>query len=118
SKFICPTHETTKMLKSLMRWFRAPLFAGDEDKTRSALLLNVILNTFLIALPILIITTMLGANTPRLGEVIVIVVLAWITIFGTKLMMISGRVVAAAILAVTIIFIATTLVIYNIGTIR
>jgi signal transduction histidine kinase len=106
------------MLKSLMRWFRAPLFAGDEDKTRSALLLNVILNTFLIALPILIITTMLGANTPRLGEVIAIVVLAWTTIFGTKLMMISGRVVAAAILAVTIIFIATTLVIYNIGTIR
>ncbi len=106
------------MLKSMTKWFRPPLFPGDEDKTRSALLLNVILNTFLVALPVLSIAIILGNNTPRFERVLVIVALSWLTIFGTKLIMFSGRVALAGIVAVIIIFIATTLIVYHLGTIR
>lgn len=105
------------MLKTFMSWFRPPFFPGDEDKTRSALLLNVILNAFLIALPIIVLAIMLGSNARR-GQVILIVALAWLTIFGTKLIMFSGRVALAGVMAVIIIFVATTLVLYNLGTIR
>ena len=106
------------MLKLMMRWIRPPFFPGEEDKTRSALLLNVILNTFLIALPILVLAIILGSNTPRTAQVIRIVILAWLTIFGTKLIMFSGRVALAGVMAVIIIFVATTLALYNLGTIR
>ena len=101
-----------------MKWIRPPLFPGDEDKTRSALLLNVILNTFLLALPIFVIAITLGNNTPRPERILLIVVIAWLTIFVTKLIMFSGRVALAGVFAVTIIFIATTLVVYHLGTIR
>ncbi len=106
------------MLKSLTRWLRPPLFLGNEDKTRSALLLNVILNTFLVALPILGVAVALGKNTPRLERVLMILALAGLTIFGTKLIMFSGRVALAGMVAVIVIFIATTLIIYHLGTIR
>jgi signal transduction histidine kinase len=106
------------MPKTVTRWFHPPLFPEDEDKTRSALLLNVILNTFLVALPILIVAVILGGNIPRYERVLAIVIFSWLTIFGTKLIMFSGRVALAGIVAVIIIFIATTLVIYNVGTIR
>lgn len=102
----------------LMRWIRPPFFPDEEDKTRSALLLNVILNTFAVALPVFVLTIILGSNTPRMAQIISIIALAWLTIFATKLIMISGRVAVAGIMAVCIIFIATTLVVYNIGTIR
>ena len=106
------------MLKTLMQWLQAPKFPEDEDKTRSALLLNVILNTFLVALPVIIFGAILSRNIPRAEGNIIIVALAWLTIFGTKLVMHSGRVTLAGMLTVVIIFIATTLAIYNIGTIR
>src|SRR5215207_6494346 len=106
------------MLKTITRWFRPPLFHGDEDKTRSALLLNVILNTFVVTLPILSVAVILGKNTPRLERVLLIVVIAWLTIFGTKFLMFSGRVALAGVIAVMIIFIATTLIVYSLGTIR
>lgn len=106
------------MLKTLVEWFRPPHFPDDEDRTRSALLLNVILNTFIIALPLLIVAVIVGSNTPRLTEVVVVVVVAWLTIFVTKLVMYLGQVKLAAVAAIIIIFITTTLVVYNIGTIR
>lgn len=106
------------MLKTFMSWFRPPFFPGDEDKTRSALLLNVILNTFMIALPILVVAILLGSNTPRMEQIITIVAVGWLTLFGARLIMRSGRVALAGIMAVMIAFIATTLVVYNIGSIR
>jgi len=106
------------MPTDLLRWFRSPLFPQDEDKTRSALLLNVVLNTFLIALPVIIIGTLLGGNVPRSSIIITIVAVAWLTIFGTQRITHSGRVTEAGIVTVAIIFIATTLAIYNLGTIR
>jgi signal transduction histidine kinase/large-conductance mechanosensitive channel len=112
------SYETIKMLKTLLTWIYPPFFPVDEDKTRSALLLNVILNTFLVALPILVLAVILGGNIPQTGRVVRIVALAWMTIFGTKLIMFSGRVFLAGIVAVIIIFITTTFVVYNLGTIR
>ena len=50
------------MLTTFLRWFQAPTFSEDEDKTRSALLLNVILNTFLVALPAVFIGVLWAAT--------------------------------------------------------
>jgi len=106
------------MFTKLKRWFHPPVFPSDEDKTRSALLLNVVLNTFLVALPVTIIGVLLAGRVPRFEKGIIIVTLAWLTIFGTRHLMLKGQVAIAGIVTVTIIFIATTLVIYNVGTIR
>jgi signal transduction histidine kinase/large-conductance mechanosensitive channel len=106
------------MLKVITRWIQAPHFAGEEDKTRSALLLNVILNTFILALPVFVIAITLGQNTPRFENIILIVVIAWLAIFVTKIIMFSGRVAQAGIISVSAIFIATTLIVYHLGTLR
>ena len=112
------TKEKSKMLITFTRWFQAPIFPEDEDKTRSALLLNVVLNTFIIALPVIFVGALLGGYIPRLERSQVIVACAWLTIFGTRLIMLAGRVVMAGIVLMTILFTATTLAVYNIGTIR
>lgn len=106
------------MLTTFARWFQAPIFPKDEDKTRSALLLNVVLNTFLVALPVVFIGSILSGRLPRIENNQIIIACAWLTIFGTKLIMFSGRVTAAGIVTITIVFTATTLSVCNIGTIR
>jgi hypothetical protein len=106
------------MLKNLIQWFRAPRFPEDEDKTRSALLLNVVLNTFLIALPVLFAGAILGGPTPRLERTLMMISFAWLTIFGTRWIMLSGRVATAGKVMVVVIFTIVTLVISNLGTIR
>src|SRR6185369_14331819 len=106
------------MLTNFVRWFRHPIFPEDEDKTRSALLLNVILNTFLVALPVIIAGSILGDNVPRLDRIVIILSLAWLTIFGTKQIMHTGQVATAGMMMIAILYITTTLAIYNLGTIR
>jgi len=106
------------MPTTFIRWFQAPIFHENEDKTRSALLLNVVLNTFLFALPVLFAGVMLGEGAPRSERALIIIVCAWLTIFVTRHLMLIGRVATAGIITVTIIFIATTLVVHNAGTIR
>ncbi len=106
------------MIKILKRLFYPPLFPEDEDKTRSALLLNLILNAFAVALPVLVIAVTLGNNLPRPERVLIIVGISWLTIFITRLIMLSGRVALAGMVTAIIIFIATTLIIYQLGTIR
>ena len=106
------------MQTTFIKWFRSPIFPEDVDKTRRALLLNVVLNTFLIALPVLFVGVILGGQIPRFERTLVIIASAWLTIFGTRLLMLAGRVAAAGTLTVFIIYIATTLAVYNIGTIR
>jgi signal transduction histidine kinase len=101
-----------------MRWFQPPTFPQDEDKTRRALLLNVVLNTFLVALPVIFIGIILGGYIPRVERILIIITAAWLTIFGTRLTMLAGRVATAGILTVVITYIATTLTVYNLGTIR
>jgi hypothetical protein len=106
------------MLTTFMRWFQPPTFPQDEDKTRRALLLNVVLNTFLIALPVIFIGIILGGHIPRVERILIIITGAWLTIFGTRLTMLVGRVATAGILTVVITYIVTTLTVYNLGTIR
>ena len=106
------------MPTTFIRWFQAPLFREDEDKTRSALLLNIVLNTFIFALPVLFIGVMLGGEVARSERAQIIIVCAWLTIFVTKYIMLTGRVAAAGIITIIIIFITTTLVVHNNGTIR
>ena len=106
------------MLKTFLRWFQAPRFLDDEDRTRSALLLNVVLNTFLIALPVIIIGTLLGGNVPRM----------WNASLSSshspglqsleRVYYAYGASRAAGSLTVVILFVATTLAVYNLGTIR
>ena len=68
-----------------LRWFSAPTFPDNEDKTRSALLLNVILNTFLVALPVIFASIALGNSTPRREITLAVIAGAWLTIFGVRL---------------------------------
>jgi signal transduction histidine kinase len=101
-----------------MRWFRSPVFPQNEDKTRRALLLNVVLNTFIVTLPLIFIGVILGGPFPRVERILIIITGAWLTIFGTRFTMLAGRVAAAGIMTVVITYIATTLAVYNLGTIR
>ncbi|HXD11761.1 MAG TPA: PAS domain S-box protein [Anaerolineales bacterium] len=103
---------------TLLSWFRSPVFPEDEDKTRSALLLNVVLNTLLMALLVFVISARLSETVPRREIIVTILILCWLTIFGTRLAMLAGRVMAAGIVTVVILFAATTLVIYYLGTVR
>ena len=102
----------------LVRLFQSPIFPEDPDKTRSALLLNVVINTFLIAFPVVFVGAILGGNVPALKMVLTIIASAWLTILGTKLIMLAGRVTEAGIVMVIILLAATTLAIYALGTIR
>jgi signal transduction histidine kinase len=101
-----------------MRWFQPPIFPQDEDKTRRALLLNVVLNTFAVALPVVFIGNALSDQIPHIERILIIIACSWLTIFGTRHIMLIGKVKTASILTVIITYIATTLVVYHLGTIR
>ena len=102
----------------LAKLFQSPIFPEDPEKTRGALLLNVVINTFLIAFPLVFVGAILGGNIPALKFVLAIIACAWLTIFGTRLIMLAGRVTEAGIITVVILFTAATLAIYALGTIR
>lgn len=107
-----------QMLTSLANWFHPPIFPQDEDQTRRALLLNVILNIILIALPVFFIAAILGGHIPRIERILIVIICAWLAILGIRLLMLAGKVAMAATFTVIITFLATTLVVYNLGTIR
>ena len=108
------------MLKTLTSWFRSPVFPDDADKTRSAFLLNVVLNSFLLILPVLFINSILGGHlpTPRRYTTQVIVFVCWLIVLGLQSMIRKGYVKAAGITLVSIGFIGTTSMVFNLGTIR
>ena len=106
------------MLKNFFRWFQAPRFPYDEDKTRRALLLNVLLNTFIIALPVIIIGVLLGGRVPRMEIITFGLIVAWLLVLGLRYTMLAGWVALAGLMLVGVIFLLTTFSIYNLGTIR
>ncbi len=106
------------MFRAIAKWSRPPVFPENEDKTRNALLLNVILITFILALPVVFVGAILGGDVPRLERILIIIACAWLTIFAAKFTMQTGRVAAAGVITVAVIFTAATLAIYNLGTIR
>jgi len=106
------------MLKTFIGWFRPPLFPDKEDRTRQALLLNVVLITFIIAFPILFVGTMFSGGVPRLERIQIIILITWTLLVGARFVMHTGRVALAGTVTVAIIFIAATFAIYNLGTVR
>jgi PAS domain S-box-containing protein len=105
-------------LKTLTSWFQAPQFPEDENKTRSAFLLNALLNTFIIAMPIIIAGVLFGGFSPRQTALAGGLIAAWFLTIGLKYFMSAGRITAAGMMLVSIIFLITTFSIYDIGTIR
>lgn len=106
------------MLTSIIRWFQPPKFPEDEDKTRSALLLNVILNTFIFTFPIIFVGVILGGDVPRLEIILIIIFSAWILMVGIRFFLLAGHITSSAVALITILFTAVTLAVYNLGTIR
>ncbi len=54
------------MLRSITQWFAPPLFPGDRDKTRQASVLNILLVTLLLLIPVLVVGNLLGGRVPVL----------------------------------------------------
>ena len=108
------------MLKTLTSWFRSPVFPDDADKTRSAFLLNVVLNTFVLILPVLFINSLLGGRLPSPRRLITqtILVISWLLITGLQYIIRKGYVKTAGITLVFTGFIGTTIMVFNLGTIR
>jgi len=106
------------MLATILGWFQAPTFPEDDDKTRSALLLNVTLNTILITMPVIFTGVALGDSDSRREVILTIMIFGWLIIFGARLIMLSGRVSTAGTLTVVTLFIGTSLAIYTRGSIR
>ena len=97
------------MLNSLSKYFAAPVFAENEDKTRSAWYLNVIvLSNIPILLLFMIVRTVTGAELFGIDNLILlaittILVIAWFV-------MRAGQVRPAAYLHVSTIWVASTLI--------
>lgn len=108
------------MLKNLLSWFQAPIFPEDANKTRSAFMLNVILNTFLLVLPILFVNSMVERNLPSTRREITqfIIAFSWLIAMALRFLMIKGLVTTAGVVLVSICFIGTTMMVFNLGTVR
>jgi signal transduction histidine kinase len=106
------------MLKKAFQWFEAPIFGGDEEKTRKAMLLNIVINACLVALPLVSISIILGGNVTRYETILSMNVCAWLLFLGTRLVMRSGKVLMAGVAVVVILFISVTVGIYSIGTLH
>src|SRR3974390_1311554 len=60
-----PLNDTSsKLISRIKRWVSPPVFPDDEDKTRRASMLNLVLINVFILIPIFIISILLGGNTP------------------------------------------------------
>ncbi len=97
------------MLNSLSKLFAAPVFANDDEKTRSAAYLNVIvLSNIPILLLFILVRTATGAELFGVDNLILAVIIAILTFVW--FLMRSGRVRPAAYLHVSTIWLASTLI--------
>ena len=97
------------MLNSLSKYFAAPVFAEDNEKTRSAWYLNVIvLSNIPILLLFIIIRTVSGAEPFGIDNLILAGIIAILT--AVWFLMKSGRVRLAAYLHVSTIWLASTMI--------
>jgi GAF domain-containing protein len=97
------------MLNSLSNYFAAPVFAYDDEKTRSAWYLNVIvLSNIPILLLFIVVRTLTGAEPFGIDNLILAAIIA---ILSTAwFLMRSGRVRLAAYLHVSTIWLASTMI--------
>lgn len=97
------------MLNSLSKHFAAPVFANNEEKTRSAWYLNVIvLSNIPILLVFIIVRTITGAEPFDVDNLILAAIIAILT--AAWFLMRSGRVHLAAYLHVSTIWLASTMI--------
>jgi GAF domain-containing protein len=97
------------MLNSLSKYFTAPVFAEDNEKTRSAWYLNVIvLSNIPILLLFIIMRTATGAEPFGIDNLILAGIIAILT--AVWFLMKSGRVRLAAYLHVSTIWLASTMI--------
>jgi len=97
------------MLNSLSKLFAAPVFVDDDEKTRSAWYLNVIvLSNIPILLLFILVRTATGAEPFGIDNLILAAIVAILT--SVWFLMRSGRVRLAAYLHVSTIWIASTLI--------
>jgi GAF domain-containing protein len=97
------------MLNSLSKHFAAPVFANDDEKTRSAAYLHVIvLSNIPILLLFILVRTATGAELFGVDNLILAVIIAILTFVW--FLMRSGRVRPAAYLHVSTIWLASTLI--------
>jgi FOG: GAF domain len=97
------------MMNSLSKFFAAPVFAEDDEKTRSAWYLNVIvLSNIPILLLFIIIRTVTGAEPFGIDNLILAGIIAILT--AVWFLIKSGRVRLAAYLHVSTIWLASTMI--------
>jgi len=97
------------MVNSLSKHFVAPVFADDDEKTRSASYLNVIvLSNIPILLLFIILRTLTGAESFGIDNLILAAIVAILT--TAWFLMKSGRVRLAAYLHVATIWLASTMI--------
>jgi len=97
------------MLNSLSKHFVAPVFAEDDEKTRSASYLNVIvLSNIPILLLFILVRTLTGAESFGIDNLILAAIVAILT--AAWFLMRSGRVRLAAYLHVSTIWLASTMI--------
>jgi GAF domain-containing protein len=97
------------MLNSLSKYFAAPVFADDEEKTRSAWYLNVIvLSNIPILLLFIIVRTSTGAEPFGIDNLILVAIIAILAVVW--FLMRAGRVRLAAYLHVSTIWLASTMI--------
>lgn len=104
-------------MNSIMRWLAPPVFAGDEEKTRQASLINVISIASLVFIWILLAGSLLAGNTPTtilivdlfFGCAVILQLLRWLR---------SGKVTLARVGIIVFGLVYITGVTASIGTIR
>ena len=104
------------MIDMIMPWFAAPVFKDDEEKTRTAGLLNQAIATSLILVVLVFIGSVVGNNVPASAKVIAgiwffVLLLSWMLLH-------RGKVIFVASILTLLFFIFITAANISLGTIR
>jgi len=104
-------------MNSIMRWLAPPVFAGDEEKTRQASLINVIGIASLVFILLLLAGSLLAGNTPTTILVVEFLFGSAVILYLLRRLR-SGKVTLARVGIIVFGLVYITGVIASIGTIR
>jgi methyl-accepting chemotaxis protein len=101
-----------------MKWLLAPpVFANDEEKTRTAALLNVVLHTILVTTVVGSVIMIFSEPAEMLFDVLTGIILV-ATILGLRFLMHQGHLHASGILLLSVLWMSFTVLICTGGSIR
>ena len=103
------------MFKRIGAFFTTPVFAEDEDLTRVASLLNIVLNIVTFALPLIVIKGLLSAYP---AERYIVIILALVLAQGLRWLMWNRKAKLSGFLLAVMATSGTTAVLYYAGTVR